>query len=160
MNIVCDGSSLKPVKQEAGRAYSLDELVFFVAKKYMGYKLYLIIKSGAKFDAVELKQSNSTNKDYYNFVCAENYPVKIQSGACEFSLLGFTPNSTSPEFSTSSISIQFNNDTYNFKAQINVIEQFSKASAEVYKGMYAIYEQMISLSKLNIDALNDKTGGQ
>lgn len=150
MNIIYDGSSVRVVNQHLDDTYSLDELVFFIDKKTsMKNKLYLIIQDSAqKFDAVSLKQSNSTSSAYYNYVVNVDVPLKIKSGECRLSILGINVKSLEVDFSTSPLTIRLENNTYNFKAQIALIEQFSKTSSDTYKGMLEVCNQFAELLKL------------
>lgn len=157
MNIVCDGATLRPIKQESGKAYSLDDIIFFVAKKYVNHKFYLVVTDGKKYDAVELKPTNSTNKDYYNFVANAADPLKIVSGNCDMSIIGFSNGDTTPDVITDKVSIKFDNTAYNFKAQISIIEQFSRVSADIYNKMLDVYNKFYELSKLNAELLEEES---
>ena len=156
MNIVLNGDTLKPVKQVPGHAYTLEEIAFFIPRKYVDYRFYLILTDGKKYDAVELKQANSTSQDYYNFVCNMAMPVKIASGTAKFSIIGFQKGEVTPSVMTSDLSLQFDNIAYNFKAQISLLENFSHSSAEIYNRMVDVYQKICDLSKLNIEIIQDK----
>lgn len=157
MNIIFDGNKLTMVRASSQEC-SLDDIIFFVDKLINKYKLYMIIKdSTAKFDVVELKQTNTTNTKYYNYICSMDCPVKIESGKCELSLLGIDIGTGLVSFSTQPIPINLQNDTYNFKTQISLIEQFSKNAASTYNKMLELYNKVVALSNLNIDMLKEQS---
>lgn len=85
-----------------------------------------------------------------------NHPIKITSGECKLSLLAVDKDTAEVKVSTSPITVKLENESYNFKAQIAVIEQFSYTSAEIYKNMAALYDKLTDLSNLNIEMLKEK----
>lgn len=156
MNIVCDGSSLRAIKYNATHTYSLDVLTFYISKKYQKYKFFVIVRSGSRMEAIGLKQVNSTNKDYFNYICSDDYPTRFEAGTCELSLLGINPQNASDHFTTETLSINLDNAIYNFKAQIRTVEEMSQRNASLFVQMEELYQKVVNLTELNIQMLNDQ----
>lgn len=159
MNLIYDGESLSTAKYSSGQIYSLEDITVFVARKFSNCKICLVIRdANNKCDVLELKQINSTNAKYFNYSVSFDSTVKIESGDCSVSLLGINLNSGFVDFSSSFINIKLDNINYNFKSQISMIEQFSKASASTYRQMYELYNKMIKITNLNIEMIKDSEG--
>ena len=73
MNLIYSNEGFKATKFSESQVYSLDEITFFLDKKYVKLRLYLILKDQKNhLDIVGLKQVNSTSTNYYNrLLCTE-----------------------------------------------------------------------------------------
>ena len=158
MNLICENRALTVVGSSS-QPCGLDELKFFVAKEYQGYQLILVLNSGDQYDAVKMRQVNSDKQNYYSYECDGGYVVKIKTGACALSVIGINMEDTADMFSTNAVTVVLKNDSYNFKATINMIESFSVSAANTYSNMYALYQKMNNLAELNIKMLKDMEGG-
>lgn len=154
MNIVYENKKLFPVKMQENKQYSIDDLVFYIPKNLSDKKIFLIIGDGKDFDAVELKQTNSTSKSYYNYICKMNNVIKVRSGICTFSLIGINKENFQIEFNSSPLSISLENELYNFKVRTSLLEETSKKISDTYKEIATIYNNMISLTRLNIETMS------
>lgn len=150
MNLIYSSDGFKATKFTNTQSYSLDEITFFMDKKYVNLKLYLILKDSiGHIDVVSLRQSNSTNSNYYNYECDLSYPIKIKDGLCSISIIGIDPQDNSIKVSTSTFDILLDNILYNFKAQISLLDQFNKNAALIYNKMLSLYNGVVEISKLN-----------
>lgn len=158
MNLICENRVLTVVGSSS-QPCGLDELKFFVAKEYQGYQLILILNAGTQHDAVKLRQVNSEKQNYYSYECDGSYIVKIKTGDCALSIVGINTDGSSDMFSTNTVSIPLKNDNYNFKATINMIENFSVSAASTYANIYALYQKITDMTELNIKMFKDMEGG-
>jgi len=160
MNLIYDGENLTTTKFSSSQTYAPDEITVFISKEYLNCKMYLVVRDCKnKMDVIKLKQINSTNIKYFNYTPAFDSPLKINEGECYISLIGINSENGVVQFSTPSITVLLANIDYNFKAQISLIEQFSKASASTYRQMYELYNKVVELTNMNIDILKSTEGG-
>ena len=158
MNLICENRALT-VAGSSSQPCGLDELKFFVAKNYQNCQLILILNGSGQHDAVKLRQVNSDKQNYYSYECDGSYTVKIVAGECSLSIIGINTSDSEDTFSTNSVSVSLKNDDYNFKATINMIENFSTSAANTYANMYALYQKINETAELNIKLLKEIEGG-
>ena len=97
----------------------LDEIIFYIPKQFYEYKMFTVLKQGTQLDTLELKQSNSTKRLYYNYR-VEYYPVKLKNGNCEIQIFGINLTNGKSFFSNK-IAIKIVNEDYNFKSSIYIM---------------------------------------
>lgn len=156
MNLIYSSDGFKATKYSELQVYSLDNITFFMDKKYVNLKLYLILKdSDNRIDVISLRQSNSISQNYYNYECDLSTPVKIKDGLCSISIIGIDSQDSSIKVSTPCFDIKLENILYNFKAQISLLEQFNKNAAIIYNKILSLYNGMVEISNLHIEAMNN-----
>lgn len=160
MNLIYSGDEWRATKVSANQKYSLDEITFFLEKKYVNLRFYMIIKDAENhIDIAPMTQVNSTNASYYNYQCSATIPVKAKNGLCSISLIGFDTSTNKITFTTPAYEVGLDNLVYNFKAQISMLEDFNKNGADLYNKMLALYQGMVKLSELNVDMVKDAEVG-
>ena len=154
MNLIYSNGELKATKFSSSETYSLDEITFFIEKKYVKLQFYCVIRDRVgKLDVVKLKQANSTSASYYNYVCSMDCPVKAKDGLCSISVMGIDPDTRVVELSTSIFELNIKNDIYNFKVQISLLEEFNQNAANIYNKVLSLYNGVVELSNLNAEVL-------
>lgn len=163
MNVVYDSGKLDMINYDANKVYSLDELVFYVPVGIINIKCFLIVSDGSVCDAINLKKSNSTSRMYFSYVCDMSTTLKIKSGKCKLNLLLIDEDTLEPKATTEDIEITIKNEMYNFKTKLCIIEKIDREIKQKYEDINKIYENMVSLTKLNIDVFSraeNETGGE
>ena len=131
----------------------LDEIIFYIPKQFYEYKMFAVLKQGTQLDTLELKQSNSTKRLYYNYQ-VEYYPVKLKNGNCEIQIFGINLTNGKSFFSDKVV-IKIVNEDYNFKSSIYIMEKFNKIASNVYDKMCDIYNKFVDLSNINGSILQE-----
>ena len=156
MNLIYSNEGFRATKYTESQSYSLDEIMFFIEKKYVNLRLYLILKDVLNhIDIVKLKQVNSTNVNYYNYTCDVSYPLKINNGVCAISLIGINPNTEHVDLSSTYFTLSLENNLYNFKAQIGLLEQFNRNIADIYNKTFELYQKVVQMSEVNVQMLKE-----
>ena len=156
MNLIYSNEGFKATKFSESQSYSLDEITFFLDKKYVKLRLYLILKDQKNhLDIVGLKQVNSTSTNYYNYECDMATPVKICDGPCSVSIMGIDPATETIALSTGCFALNIKNDIYNFKAQIAMLEVFNRNAADIYNKTLALYQGVVQMSEVNVQMLKE-----
>lgn len=155
MNIIYSNDELRATKYTESQSYSLDEITFFIEKKYIKAQFYCVIKdSSGRIDILKMKQVNSTSASYYNYICSMDTPVKIKDGKCSISIMGIDSDDNEINLSSGSFDIVLKNDIYNFKSQIAMLEEFNKSAAGIYNKMLSLYNKVIEISNMNAELLD------
>ena len=159
MNLIYSNGEFRATKFSETQTYILDEITFFIEKKYAKLKFYLIVKDKENhLDIVLLKQTSNTNPNYCNYGCDISYPVNIHQGVCSISIIGIDLNLLSIELSSPYFILNLESDIYNLKSQIKIMEQFNKTGADLYDKTFSLYQQMLKMSELNIQMLGELGG--
>lgn len=152
MNIIYSDDGLRATKYNESKSYSLDEITFFIEKKYIKVQFYCVIKDSiGRIDVVKMKQVNSTSASYYNYICSMDTPVKIKDGKCGISLMGINSDNNEIKLSSCSFDIMLKNDIYNFKSQIAILEEFNQNAANIYNKMLSLYNGVVEISNMNAE---------
>lgn len=144
---------------EKEKYYTLDDFLFYINKSEYKYTYYLLVKD--KYDnisLIKLKRQNSTNPNYYNFVC-EYSNVKVNKGSVKICLIGVNKDTLDIEFSTNKIDVLIDNRLYEYKTYVSEILKANKEASEMYKEMLNLYNKTVDITKLNISMIEEGGNG-